>query len=114
MLSNKALVTQATKTGYYAGVNIITPVLFQAWIDGNSGVAGTVELYGSNDQRALQTPDIAAAQKLSTITFVGSGTGPLAPPESFVIPVELPYGYFFARITAISGTNAAISVIAGT
>lgn len=113
MLNNRALASDATKTGFYAGVAIKAPVIFHAWIDGSSGVTGTLLLYGSNDPRALTTPDVAAAQLIATVTFTGTGTGPLAPPESEIVYVSVPYGYFFIEISAISGTNAAISIVAG-
>ncbi len=112
MLDNRTLVSEATQTGYYAGIPLKVPALFHAWIDGDSGVTGTVKLYGSNDPRVLQTPDIAARALLATVEFTGTGGG-TDPPESYQVYNDLPYGYFFAEVTAISGTNAAISVIIG-
>jgi hypothetical protein len=116
MRKNITLVSGARKTGYYAantpGADIVPPAVFQIWIDGNSGVTGTVKLYGSNDPRAVEQPDIAAQQLLSTITFTGSGGG-LTPPESAIVPIDLPYMYYITQVTAISGTNAAVTVVAG-
>lgn len=112
MLDNKVLVSEARSTGYYGGTSIKVPTVFHAWIDGASGVTGTVKLYGSNDPRAMAEPDIAAQIELATVTFTGTGGG-TDPPESYIIPVEIPYGYFFVNVTAISGTNAAITIVAG-
>lgn len=70
----------------------------QASVAGTGAVSATVDIFGAND--------IRFPIKIGTITLTGTGTASDALQDSF------PWEYYFANVTAISGTGAAVSVVA--
>ncbi len=72
---------------------------FQATVKGSGSVSATVIIEVSNDRENFMT--------LGTITLSGTG----AASDGFVSAA--PWAFFRAKTTAISGTNAVVTVFAG-
>jgi len=108
------LLDAATATGYGSAFEITSPITFQAWITGDSGtISATVAIYGSNDATVETSPTIAAKTLLftsSALTGTGVGVGTAIVAESFICNTQ--YQYYVAYVSAISGTDATVTVSA--
>ena len=106
------LLDAATATGYGSAYALTSPITFQAWITGTSGtITATVVIYGSNDATVETSPIIAAKTLLftsSTLSGTGVGVGTAVATETFVVNTQ--YRYYIANTTAISGTDATVSL----
>jgi hypothetical protein len=91
-------------------------IVFQALLYGSAGAAtATVLLYGSNDPLVWgDSPDLVHAGKQTLATFTLSGTGGATCADNGVWLVSAPYMRFWAEVTAITGTGAAVTLIAST
>ena len=108
------LLDASTATGYGSAFEITSPITFQAWITGTGGtIAATVAIFGSNDATVERSPTIAAKSLLftsSTLTGTGVGVGTAIVTESFICNTQ--YQYYIAYVSAISGTDATVTVSA--
>lgn len=92
--------TTATGAWFRRAPDIENAITFQATEAGSGAVTGTVTIEVSNDGIN------ACSTVAGTITLSGTNTA------SNGFTTDAPWGYWRAKITAISGTSAAISVIA--
>lgn len=111
--SRVTLLSKQTTTG--AGelkyVKISNQSIFQIKLEGTSGaLTATVELYGSNDPVAETDKDKAAKTTLKTFSLTGTGTGADATADVEDHLVNAQYSYFWAKVTGITGTGAAVSL----
>ena len=91
-------------------------ILFQAILKGTAAqaVSATVVLYGSSDPLVC-AGDTTNTSKVTLATFSLSGTGAaITPADSGIWAVTVPYSRFWAEVTAIAGTGAAVTVVAST
>jgi hypothetical protein len=91
--------------------------MVQAILEGTSGAASaTVLLYGSNDKVCLTSQANAAKETLATFTLSGTGAGldgTGARADKAFTSIQSPWRYFWAEVTAISGTGARVTLTAG-
>lgn len=112
------LLSKATATAVGSVAKVPFPnggqAIFQAILEGTSGaVSATVALYGSNDSLCLESQTNAAKETLVTFSLSGTGNGvdgAGARSDSAVASVQAPYKYFWAEVTAISGTGAQVTL----
>ena len=100
--STGALTFSATNTGTWISSSA-APCTFEAILSNTTTPAATVEIHGSNN--STTTP--GSGTLLGTITL--SGASDVA---SFTA-VSSVYAYKCAKVTAISGTNATVTVTMG-
>ncbi len=104
----------ATVTGSARRYVLSQPIAVQASIEGTSGtVTASVTLYGSNDEDNVGAPDNAAAVGLKTFSLSGTGVGAGLSAASDVYALDTQYRFVWAKLTAISGTGATVSVWLG-
>ena len=88
-------------------LGLVPPVSFQIWITGTSGtVSATVKIWGSNDPTCLTSQSNAAKSLLATssgLSGTGTGEGIATATDKFVCTE--PYLYYWAEVSAISGTG---------
>jgi len=95
-----AVTTTSTGAWFKRAPDIGNAISFQALETGTGAIAGTVTIEVSNDGvNACNT--VAGTIPLSGTTTFSDG-----------LTTEAPWGFWRAKVTAISGTSAAITVVA--
>lgn len=79
---------------------------FQASVVGTGAVTGTVEIYGSNEEPSAALAGVNGLL-LGTITLSGTTS------DTDGFATDAPWKWVWSKITAISGTDAAITVTMG-
>ena len=89
-----------------SGLTVSSAQSFLIFVGGapNGAVSCTVQIVGSNDSAVLTGDTTKWATYGAAVTASGTGTGVTSASGT------IPYAYFAAYVTAISGTSAACSV----
>lgn len=104
------MLSGSTATVVGTPVKVGVPATFQFWITGTSGTCtATAKLWASNDATCLTSQTNAAKTLLATtsaLTGTGVGSGIAIATDQWFCTV--PYQYFWAEVSAISGTGTAV------
>ena len=98
-------------SGPAVGIVVHNQISFHVSLYGEAdSISATVLLYASNDPMAECDIDGCAKLLLATFSLSGTALGVGKSITSEVWPVSLPYRKYWAKITALSGTGAAVSL----
>ena len=108
-LTGKVYQSSAIKHTYLPAA---PPFSFMFKIGGTSGpLSATIELYGTNDPYSTVSTDDAAKQLLATVSLSGTaGTRVDVAADQYTFHQLSHFEFFFVKVTAISGTDATVSV----